>query len=404
MVSTQHRFTPARRMEERVTPLELFFDLVFVLAITQCSALMVGDPSWTGMAKGLVVLGVIWWGWVGYAWLTSVIDPEEGGARLALFAAMAGFLVVALCVPEAFGDLGLTLAIAYGFVRGAHIVLFVLASRQDGDLRHSVLGLAISTAVGVGLLATASFLDGSAQFALWALALVLDMGGPLLIDASGWRLEPAHFAERHGLIVIIALGESIIALGTVAAHDVDGQGLVAAVIGVALAICLWWVYFDVISYVASRTLAETETGRPRNTLARDGYSYLHFPMVAGIVLVAVGLHEVLAHPDEALHAETAAALFGGTALYLLAHAAFYWRCTHRLKPRRLVVGLLLLALIPLGTEIDGLPSLVVVTALLVALLGYEAVRYAEARRQLRRDLAHGYHDPSVLPPAATTPG
>jgi low temperature requirement protein LtrA len=398
VVSTQSRFTPARREEERVTPLELFFDLVFVLALTQCSSLMAEEPSWTGIAKGLVVLGVIWWGWVGYAWLTSVIDPEEGAVRLAMFAAMAGFLVVALCVPEAFGDLGLTFAVAYGFVRAAHIVLFMLASRRDGGLRHSVVGLAISTAVGVGLLVAASFLDGTAQFALWAIALLLDMGGPLVIDPSGWRLEPAHFAERHGLIIIIALGESIVALGTVAAHDVDGEGLVAAVVGVVLAIGLWWLYFDVISYVATRELVEIEGDHARNTLARDAYSYLHFPMVAGIVLVALGLHEVLAHPDEALHTERAAALYGGTALYLLAHAAFYGRCTRRLKPHRLVAAVVLLALVPVGTEVDALVSLVIVALLLVALIVYENVRYAESRREIRRDLAHGHVPPT--PPAA----
>src|SRR5262245_9389896 len=149
---TTHRVTAVRRHEERVTPLELFFDLVFVLALTQCTSLMVDDLSWEGVARALLALGVMWWGWVGYAWLTSVVDPEEGAVRLAIFAAMAGFLVVALCVPDAFGDLGLTFAIAFGVVRAAHIALFMLASQDDGALRHSVVGLGISTAIGVGLL------------------------------------------------------------------------------------------------------------------------------------------------------------------------------------------------------------------------------------------------------------
>jgi low temperature requirement protein LtrA len=395
VVSTQHRFTPARREEERVTPLELFFDLVFVLAITQCAALMLDDPTWAGLARGLVVLGVIWWGWVGYAWLTSVIDPEEGAVRLAMFAAMAGFLVVALCVPEALDDLGLAFALAYGAVRAAHIVLFVLASRQDSGLRHSVLGLALSTAVAVGLLVAASQADGTAQGALWVVALALDMGGPLVIDPSGWRLEPAHFAERHGLIIIIALGESIIALGAAAGHDVEAATLLAAVVGLVLSVALWWLYFDVISYVASRVLVEAEAGLTRNTLARDGYSYLHFPLVAGIVAVAVGLHDVLVHPGEPLTAVTSAALFGGTALYLLAHVAFYRRCTGNLKPHRLLVGIVLAALVPVGTELDGLASAGLVTALTIALILYETIRFGEARRQIRRDLAHGHTPPAA---------
>jgi low temperature requirement protein LtrA len=201
------------RESESVTPLELFFDLVFVLAITQCTALMAGQPTWEGLLKGLLILGLLWWAWVGYAWLTSVVDPEEGGVRIVMFVAMAAFLIVALCVPEAFDSLALTFAVAYGVVRTCQIVLFMLASEGDANLRGSVIGLAISTAIGVSLLALASLLDGPAQGALWALALLLDAGGPYLFGAEGWKLMPEHFAERHGLIVIIALGESIVAIG-----------------------------------------------------------------------------------------------------------------------------------------------------------------------------------------------
>src|SRR3954447_18715373 len=207
------RLSAVLREDERVTPLELFFDLVFVLALTQCTALMAATPTWEGLAQGLLVLGVLWWSWVGYAWLTSVVDPEEGAVRLVMFLAMAAFLVAALCVPEAFGSEALLFALAYGVVRVAHILLFLLASREDPGLRRATLGLAVSTAIGVGLLLLAAATDGALQGGLWALALLLDMGGPLLIDPAGWRLVPGHFAERHGLIVIIALGESIVAIG-----------------------------------------------------------------------------------------------------------------------------------------------------------------------------------------------
>src|SRR5213596_2910847 len=176
--------TAVLRDEERVTPLELFFDLVFVLAITQCTSLMSAHPTWQGLAQGMLVLGVLWWSWVGYAWLTSVVDPEEGAVRIVMFAAMAALLIVGICVPQAFGDLALEFALAYGAVRAAHIALFVLASRDDPSLRHSVVGLAGSTAVGVGLLVGASFLNGFAQGALWALALGLDMAGPFFFGAE----------------------------------------------------------------------------------------------------------------------------------------------------------------------------------------------------------------------------
>ncbi len=148
--------TAVLREDDRVRPLELFFDLVFVLALTQCTTLIARTPTWEGVLKGLLVLGVLWWSWVGYAWLTSVVDPEEGAVRLAMFAAMAAFLIAALCVPGVFGADALLFACAYAVVRAAHIVLFMLASREDAALRRSVVGLAGSTAIGVGMLFVAA--------------------------------------------------------------------------------------------------------------------------------------------------------------------------------------------------------------------------------------------------------
>ena len=172
------RIRPEPRQEETVKPLELFFDLVFVLGFTQCTALMAAQPTWPGIGRGMLALAVLWWAWVGYAWLTSVIDPEEGAIRLAMFAAMAGLLIVALCVPEAFGDRAVPFAVAYAVVRGGHILLYVLASRGDPAMRHSVAGLALSSAIAVSLLFGAAFLDSGWQEALWVLAIVLDFGEP----------------------------------------------------------------------------------------------------------------------------------------------------------------------------------------------------------------------------------
>jgi low temperature requirement protein LtrA len=378
--------TSVRRRDERVTPLELFFDLVFVLAITQCTALMAADPTWQGLAKGLLVLGVLWWCWVGYAWLTSVVDPEEGTVRIAMFAAMAALLVVSLCVPHAFGSLALLFAAAYAGVRLGHIALFVIASRDDPALRHATLGLAISTAIGTGLLVTASFANGVLQGAIWAFALTLDMAGPLVIDASGWWLEPAHFAERHGLIVIIALGESIVAIGVGAQHGVDAGVVAAAVLGVAVAGALWWLYFDVVALVAARRLANAAPGLERNRVARDSYSFLHLPMVAGIVLLALGLKKTLAHVEDPLGLVPAVAMLGGVALYLLGHVAFRLRNVHRFSGQRLICALVLLALVPAAVRLPALATLGIVAALLMALIVYEAHRFAELRERLRHEL------------------
>ncbi|HEX8770006.1 MAG TPA: low temperature requirement protein A, partial [Acidimicrobiales bacterium] len=363
----------ARREEERVTPLELFFDLVFVLAITQCTALMADEPTWRGLTKGLLVLGVLWWAWVGYAWLTSVVDPEEGGVRLVMFAAMAAFLVVALCVPKAFDTLGLTFAVAYGLVRAGQIALFVLASRDDAAMRRSVIGLAISSAIGVGLLVGAYFLHGTTQGGLWVVALLLDAGGPFLFGAEGWQLVPGHFAERHGLIVIIALGESIVAIGVGSAAGVTAGVIAAAVLGMTLAATMWWAYFDVVASVAARRLSSRPEGKQRNEMARDSYSYLHFPMVASIILVALGMKQTLGHVDDPLTTVPAVALIGGTAVYLLSHVAFRLRNFRTINKERLLLALLLLALLPLGTEVPAIAALAVCAGLMVLMIAYEAI-------------------------------
>jgi low temperature requirement protein LtrA len=382
------RLRAAMRQEDTVTPLELFFDLVFVLALTQCTALMAAEPTWEGLAKGMLVLGVLWWSWVGYSWLTSVVDPEEDLVRLVIFAAMAALLVVGLCVPEAFGDAALVFAIAYAFVRVAHLALFLIASRDDPAFRSSVVGLAVSTAIATGLLVGASFADGALQGGLWALALLLDMGGPYLFGAAGWKLAPHHFAERHALIVIIALGESIVAVGVGAQERVDFAIVLAAIGGTAVAAALWWLYFDVVYLVASRRLAEAEEGRVRNEMARDSYSYLHFPMVAGIVLLALGMKKTLGHTGDPLKLETATALLGGTAVYLLAHVGFRYRHIHTINTRRLGLAVLLAAFIPVAVEISALATVAVLAAALAILIAVETHAYGEARKRTRDELRH----------------
>jgi low temperature requirement protein LtrA len=382
------RLSAVLRQSERVTPLELFFDLVFVLALTQCTALMATESSWRNLVEGLLVLGVLWWSWVGYAWLTSVVDPEEGGVRLVMFTAIGALLVVALCVPGAFGDDALLFAVAYGVVRAAHIALFVIASRDDPKFRQSVQALAAGTAIGVGLLIVASGLDGGAQLLVWALALVLDMAGPYFFGAEGWSLEhPSHFAERHGLILIIALGESIVAIGVGAGLVVDAGVVAAAVLGIAVASALWWLYFDVVALLSERDLARLPAGRERNERARDVYSYIHFPMVAGIVLAALGLKKTLGDVGKELDEVTAFAMLGGIALYLLAHVAHRYRNVHTVNTHRLVCAVVLLALAPLAVEIPALASLGLVAAALWVLIGLEAVRFAGSRERARQALA-----------------
>ncbi len=381
------RLSAVRREGERVTPLELFFDLVFVLAITQCTALMSANPTWSGLAQGMLVLGVLWWSWGGYAWLTSVVDPEEGAVRIAMFGAMAAFLIVSIAVPDAFGDLALEFALAYGAVRAAHIALFVLASRDDPDLRRSVTGLAVSTALGVGLLVGAAFLDGLAQGALWVLALTLDMGGPFFFGAEGWKLVPGHFAERYGLIIIIALGESIVAIGVGAHAHLDWGIAAAAILGIAVSAALWWMYFDIVAIVSRRRLIEAPEGRVRNELARDSYSYIHFPMVAGIILLALGLKTTLSHVSDPLHTVPAFALLGGISAYLLGLVAFRYRHVHTINRQRLGMAALVFVLFPVATNAPALVTLTILTVALAAIIAYETRSYGEGRGRVRHEAA-----------------
>jgi low temperature requirement protein LtrA len=392
------RLSPEFRRLDTVTPLELYFDLVFVLGFTQCTALMVHEPTWEGIARGMLVLALLWWAWVGYAWLTSVVEPEEGLVRFAMFGAMAALLIVALCVPEVFGDRAVAFAIAYGLVRAGQMLLFLLASRDDPGLRRSVLiVLAPQVVIVTALLLAASAFDGAAQGAIWVLAIVLDLGAPLLFGQAGWRLVPGHFAERHNLVIILALGESIVALGVGAEVGLSAGVIAAAILGIGLSSAIWWINFDVVALVTRARLLRAPEGRERNILARDSYSYLHFPMVAGIILAAFGLEEVLAHTDEPLHTVPAFALLGGVALYLLAHVALRLRNARTVNVNRLAVAVVLIALWPLALEVSGLVTLVVINVLLWAMIAVETSRYDDRRYRLRHGLETEIPGPSSGP-------
>jgi low temperature requirement protein LtrA len=392
------RLSAVLREGERVKPLELFFDLVLVLAITQCTTLMFEQHSWAGLGEGVLVLALIWWAWTGYAWLTSVLDPEEGAVRIAMFAAMAALLLVALSVPGAFVDDGLEFALAYSAVRAAHIALFFLASREDPGLRGSVFGLAAGASVACSLLVAGSFLDSAgAQAAVWGLALAFDMGEPYVATARNWRLVPEHLAERHGLIIIVALGESIVALGVGAEAGLTIGVAAAAVLGVALVSELWWVYFDIVMIANVRRLVRAEPGREQNEMARDVYSYLHFPLTAGIIVTAYGLHDTLADVEDPLKIVPAFALAGGVAIYLLGHVLLRLRSAGTLSRRRLFVALLFFALVPLATEIPALATLAIAVALMCALIIYETISYGEGRARVRYAFDHGIEDDVEIP-------
>jgi low temperature requirement protein LtrA len=369
--------------EHQVTPLELFFDLVFVFAMTQVTSLLADDPTWGGVLRGMLVLAALWWAWAVYAWLTSAMNVDEGGVRLTMLASMGAMLVVALAVPGAFGDDAVLFGAAYLLVRLLHLVLSGIVARDDPDRRGALLRFAPTAIFGPLLLVLAGFLEGDERIAVWVVALAIDYLGPVVIGVGrGWRVAPEHFAERHGLIILIALGESIIAIGVGAGFELVTGVVVGAVLGLVVVSALWWLYFDVAAIFARRRLMQAK-GLELHRLALHSYSYLHLPMVAGIVLFALGLKTTFGHVGEALDTVPAVGLCGGAALYLLAHVAFLFQTTGRVFRRRTIGAVVLLALVPAALAIPALAALALVSAVCSLVVAHEAIRHRRDRVLVR---------------------
>ena len=371
--------------EKRVAPLELFFDLVFVFALTQVTLLMSDNPTWEGLGQGMLVLTALWWAWCAYAWLTNYIAADEGLERLLMFAVMGAFLVAALATPEAFGDDALLFAVAYAAARWLHI--FIFAEANDAvDTGQAIVRLARTALPAPLMLIAAALLGGTAQAVIWILALAIDLGGPFVFGVRGFQVSAGHFAERFGLIVIIALGESIVAIGAGLEGQIDAGVVAAAAFGLVVACTLWWAYFDWVALDAESRFRKMR-GDVRATFARDSYSYIHLPMIAGIVLIALGVKKTIGDVGEPLKTAPAVALFGGVALYYAGHIGFRYRNTHTLYKGRLVAVLVALALIPIAKEVDALVAMGLAAALTSAVICYEVVRYADARRRIRAEHA-----------------
>jgi low temperature requirement protein LtrA len=387
MMAVAEGTPPETEPEQRVTALELFFDLVFVFAITQVTAFISGHPDGTRLVEGMAILVVVWWAWGAYAWLGNRAGTDDGLFRVTLFAAAGAMLIAAIAVPHAFDRDALAFGIAYAVVRVLHIGAYAILGRDDPQLAYVVRRLARSMLPVAVLLVVAGLSNGPVRTVCWILAIVIDVGGLYVFGVDGWTVQAGHLAERFGLIIIIALGESIVALGAGAeGHALDAGTIVAVLLGVTVAFALWWAYFDVVALVAAHRFQQA-VGAEQARIARDSYTYLHTPMVAGIILFALGAKKTLAHVGDPLEAVPAFGLCGGVAMYLLAHVAFRLRNVHSLNTARLAVAIVLLGLVPVATVIPALASMAIVTALMVALLSYEFIRFHEARERLRHALS-----------------
>lgn len=344
---------------------------------------MAADPTWGGVARGMLVLAALWWAWAAYAWVATATDLSEGPTRLATIVVMAVMLGVGLAVPGAFGDEAALFAVLYAIVRVLHLVVYALAVRDEPRLLRSVVALAPTSVLASAMILTAAWYSGPTELLFWSFALLIDYAAPAVVGADGWRIDAHHFAERFALIFIIALGESLIAIG-VGAEGLDvTAGLVGlASIGVFVVASLWWLHFDIVAVVAERRFASLQ-GAAQAALARDSYSYLHLPMVAGVLLFALGVKKTMAHPEDPLSTVGSAALAGGIALFLAAHVLFRLRNVRTFSRHRVVTLLVLVALAIAGPSMPAAALLLVVALVCGALVAWETIRFREARTAAR---------------------
>jgi low temperature requirement protein LtrA len=380
-----------------VSNLELFFDLVFVYALTQVTDLLAQNTSAVNTFRSVLVLGVLWWCWVGYSWLCNLVRADEGLIKVGMFVTMGATFVIALTIPEAFDDIpgGLSgpvmFAVGYFVVRVVHLALFWIVSREDPQLRGQLVKWIPSIVISTTLLLIASQTEGTVQTLLWLAALAGDYAGTLFAGED-WRLRsPSHFAERHGLIVIVALGESIVSIGIGVAHlPISWPIIVATMLGLTISALLWWAYFDVTSISVEHALDRAD-GPHQIKIARNSYTFGHFPMVVAIIGLSLGLKKVLSYVgdehhhklDDPLYGVPLFALYGGVVLYLLALVFFKWYAVRTVTVPRLVTAVVLIALVPLAAALPALAALGILTAVIVALISYETTKFADPREQIR---------------------
>jgi low temperature requirement protein LtrA len=373
--------------EHPVGPPELFFDLVFVFGFTQVTTLLSHDPTWTGLGHALLILTALWWAWSSYAWLTNTIDPRAGPVLGAVIVAMGAMFVAALAVPESFGRHGVVFGIAFLVVNAMQVTLYALTARGNQELRAAILRIVPWVLGGSALILAAGFTDAGLRTGLWVAALAVGFFAPALVDVHGWRVQPAHFAERHGLIVIIAIGESLVAIGIGARGTrLDGGVIVAALLGFLVATSFWLAYFDFFQ-TRVRQLLTDRSGEDRIAIARDVYTYCHLPMVIGIILFAFALKSTLAHLGDELGAVEAVALCGGSALYLFAYVALRLRVSRTFGRGRPAAAIACALLIPVAVVVPAMVALALVAGVWVALHAYELIRWREARAETRMQTA-----------------
>jgi low temperature requirement protein LtrA len=371
---------------ERVSTLELFFDLVFVFTVTQLTTVLTHELSWTSLGQVMLMLAIIWWMYAGYAWLTNAVSTRGVARRAALLGGMAGYLVLALAIPHAFSGSGLAFGIAYAVVVTVHSTLYVrLASDRSAQAIRGIVPFNLASA---GLVVIGGALGGTAQAVLWTAAVALEWLTPQLAgggeNQQEFEIRPAHFVERHGLVIIVAIGESVVAIGIGAAGlPVDADLVVVAILGLLLSAGMWWAYFGADDDAQAEEALTRAPAHERPWMALYGFGVAHYFLLLGVVLVAVGLKKGTGHAYDELTAAQALTLGGGVALFLAADVAFRRVLRLGRSMHRAVAAVAALATAPLGSEVAAAAQLGALALVLATALAGEGAlrleRYARVR-------------------------
>lgn len=369
---TDDHASGAQDAGKRVGFLELFFDLVFVFAVTQLVTLLHDDHSATGWLHAALALWLVWWAWSQFAWAGNAIDLSRTSVRLTMLAVTLAMLCAAAALPEAFDDDAAWFTLPYVAVRVTGLALYWFGLAGQPDHRAALRTYLPIALVSPGLVVCGGLLDADGRVALWCLATLVDLASVAAAGRGEFRVEPRHFAERHGLIVIIALGESVIAVGaSAAAAPRTAAVMTAALASFAAVAALWWCYFDLLHEILERRLADEVDHRRRGHLARDLFTLLHLPIVAGIVLFAAAAEEAVLHPTDELDSFAVAAIAAGVSLFLVGTGLAHLRSTARFPPVR-TAALAAVALIgPVAADVAATAVVAVVCAALVAVAAAE---------------------------------
>jgi low temperature requirement protein LtrA len=361
---------PTRAEIVRVSTLELFFDLVFVFTITQLTTVLVDEPTVKGATQVVLMFGLIWWMYGGYAWLTNAVAPDRESRRLLLLGGMAAFLVVALAIPDAFGDSGVAFGVGYVLVVAVHSGLFVYGSQ--GSAWKAILALLPFNITTALLVVAGGIAGGTATYVLWAIAVLVEWSSPKITGNSGFEVGAAHFVERHGLVVIVAIGESIVAIGIGASGLALDAGLIGvAILGLLVSFGFWYAYFGSGDDTRAEHSLAAQPRDERAMTALDAFGYWHMPILLGIVASAAGLKKAIGHASEHLHTPQALQLAGGVALFMAGSALFRRRMRIGSSTWRALAAPTALATVPIGVHFSAVAQLAVLAAVMAAALGIE---------------------------------